>query len=426
MLKREHIKQAIDAIAARHPEIGYTLDEMLGMDRIRVGPVGPDDEKGEDFHFLFNDRPVRVKKILFFNQGTVPIEERLLIHYGEMITQHQLAQKGKNLNFRQAAEASREAGLRLLVDHEIDIALQRLAQAVAARTVEQNWAADRTARLLAIKNDRRPPAPTPAIRLENGAGKGLYAGIVDNGLEAEFMPFPFSMDALMQAADINLEFFNLRFLLSCWTRGLEKNLFACVAAGRIEGLVHLVSRKRYFYRALEIHFIATSRGRPASGNDPGRKELRGVGTFLVAGVWLLWQERLPDHKDLLLDSEVGARHFYESIGFQARGLSGFIMKAPRGRMVPAVVTMADRCTELPERTLRTIARMLEAQLRILRKKPRSEKEAQARRSALESVQTALLTDDNRGFKRPVLENLTRHRHKIPETDALLAGARERK
>jgi hypothetical protein len=419
MLKKEHIKQAIEAIAARNPEIGYTLDEMLGMDRIRVGPAGPDAEKGEDFHFFFNDRPVRVKKVLFFNQGTVPIEERLLIHFGEMITQHQFAQKGQDLDFRQAAEASREAGLRLVVDHEIDIALQRLEHAVADGTVDPRWAADRAARLEAIKNDRRPLALTPAIRPENGEGKGLYAGSVDDGLQAEFMPFPFCMDALMQAADINLEFFNIRFILSCWTKGLERNLFACVAAGRVEGLVHLVSKKSFFYRALEIHFIATSRGRPAAGDDPGRKELRGVGTFLVAGVWLLWQERLPDHKDLLLDSEVGARHFYESIGFQARGFSAFIMKAPRGRLVPAIVAMAGRCPELQPRTVKAIVKMLHKQLRTLRKTPRSQKDIRVRQYALEALRAALRADSNKTIASAVKENLARCRGKVPEADTLL-------
>lgn len=419
MLKKEHIKQAIEAIAARNPEIGYTLDEMLGMDRIRVGPAGPDEDKGEDFQFVFNDRPVRVKKVLFFNQGTVPIEERLVIHYGEMITQHRLAQQGKDINFRQAAEASREAGLRLLVDYEIDIALKRLEETVAAGTVDPRWAADRGGRLEAIKNDRRPLALTPATRPDIGQGQGLYAGTVDDGIQAEFMPFPFCMDALLQAADINLEFFNIRFLLACWTKGLEKNLFACVAAGRIEGLVHLVSTKSYFYRALEIHFIATSRGRPAAGDDPGRKELKGVGTFLVAGVWLLWQERLPDHKDLLLDSEVGARHFYESIGFQARGFYAFIMKTPRGRLVPAIVAMAGRCPDLQRWTVKAIIKMLHKQLRILGKASRSQKDIQARQHALEAVKAALRAGSDKAITRTVKEYLARCRGKVPEAETLL-------
>lgn len=36
MIKRENIKQAIDAISARDAEIGYSLDEMLGMGQIDV------------------------------------------------------------------------------------------------------------------------------------------------------------------------------------------------------------------------------------------------------------------------------------------------------------------------------------------------------------------------------------------------------
>ena len=36
MIRREHIKQAIDAISARSPEIGYSLDEMLGIEWNRM------------------------------------------------------------------------------------------------------------------------------------------------------------------------------------------------------------------------------------------------------------------------------------------------------------------------------------------------------------------------------------------------------
>ena len=38
MIKREHIKQAIDAISRGSPEIGYSLDEMLGMGVIDIAP----------------------------------------------------------------------------------------------------------------------------------------------------------------------------------------------------------------------------------------------------------------------------------------------------------------------------------------------------------------------------------------------------
>jgi hypothetical protein len=94
MLKKEDIKQAITAIAARNAEIGYALDELFGMGKIHLASPDAEIPAGEDFLFIFDERPVAVKRVLFFNQGTVPIEERLLIKYGEMIMQHQLSQTG--------------------------------------------------------------------------------------------------------------------------------------------------------------------------------------------------------------------------------------------------------------------------------------------------------------------------------------------
>lgn len=422
MLKKEHVKQAIEAIAARDAEIGYTLDEMLSTDRIH--PIAPDAgaASGGDYYFIFNDRPVAVRKFLFFNQGTVPIQERLLIKYGEMRMQHQISQSGDNLNYKAVAGAIREAGLRLLVNMEIDLALQQLQGAVDAHGLDPAWASGRRSRLEAIKQDREPLAL--ASGTEKSAGNVFYSGTVDQGLPACFIQLPFCMAALMQAADINLEFFNIRFLLTCWIKGLERNLFACVVDSQIEGLVYLAFKKSYFYSAVEIHYVATAAGRPATDVNPGRRQRKGVGTFLTAGVWLLWKNQLAGMKDLLLDSEIGARHFYEGVGFQSRGFSGFIMKQPRGRLVRAILEMAGRCPDLPERPAREIVRLLQEQLSGLRKKPRAEKDVQARKNALESVKTFLQTDGNPAINRMVREQLVRYRRKIPEADVLIACPHE--
>jgi hypothetical protein len=53
MLKKEHIKQAIEAIADRNAEIGYALDEMLGMGRIHLASPDAEIPAGEDFLFYF-------------------------------------------------------------------------------------------------------------------------------------------------------------------------------------------------------------------------------------------------------------------------------------------------------------------------------------------------------------------------------------
>lgn len=427
MLKNEHIKQAIEAIAGRNAEIGYALDEMLGTDRIRPVSAGERDSAGEDPVFLFDGRLVRVRRGLFFDQGAVPIEERLLIQYGMMSMQHQLSRSGNSLDFREAAEATREAGLRLLVNHEIDYALERLQDMLETSGVDPLWAAKRRSRLEAIRREEAPLLNDHhAPGGEDDSTEPHYSGTVDKGLPAVFAKFPFTMDALMQAADINLEFFNIRFLLSTWIKGLDSNLFACLAGGGIEGIVYLTLKKHYFYSAMEIQYIATATGRPATDADSGRKQLKGAGTFLVAGVWMLWKERLKGIKDLLLDSEVGARRFYEGIGFEARGFSGFILKEPRGRLVGAALEMAGRCRELQPRTEAEIDRVLKKQMRVLRKKPKTQKQTRTRMLALEAVKACLQAGVNPAVTRLALEHLERGRRKIPEAEELMARSFERK
>ena len=69
MLKRENLKQAIDAISARDSEIGYTLNEMFVTGRIDVVPRSADDTAQDYFDFLFDNEKIQVKKIIFFNEG---------------------------------------------------------------------------------------------------------------------------------------------------------------------------------------------------------------------------------------------------------------------------------------------------------------------------------------------------------------------
>ena len=114
----------------------------------------------------------------------------------------------------------------------------------------------------------------------------IFSGAVEDGRQALFIPFPFCQDALMQVADINLEFFHVRFLLACLMRGEAPHLFACAVDGRIVGMLFLALKTALFYSGLEIKYIATLRGRRSDDEEPPP---RGVGRFLVAGTWLLWK-----------------------------------------------------------------------------------------------------------------------------------------
>ena len=61
-------------------------------------------------------------------------------------------------------------------------------------------------------------------------------GVVEYVTPARFMPFPFCLDALLQVAAMNLEFFHVRFLLTCLIEHTGHRLYACVAAGKNPGV----------------------------------------------------------------------------------------------------------------------------------------------------------------------------------------------
>ena len=136
MIKREHIKQAIDAIARRSPDIGYSLDQMLGMGVIDTATGADQAVEGDNLHFVFEDEKVLVNRVLFFNEGIVPIEQGLVIKYGELVRKQELQDKTDSFKYRDASAEIHRAGLKLAVTYEIDYAVRRLR-----REVEDNASA---------------------------------------------------------------------------------------------------------------------------------------------------------------------------------------------------------------------------------------------------------------------------------------------
>src|SRR5512136_669385 len=115
MIKREHIKQAIDAISRHSPDIGYSLDQMLGMGVIDTAAGEDQAMDGDNLHFVFDDEKVRVNKVLFFDEGTVPIEQGLVIKYGELVKKQELQDKTDSFDYRDASAEIHRAGLKLVV-----------------------------------------------------------------------------------------------------------------------------------------------------------------------------------------------------------------------------------------------------------------------------------------------------------------------
>ena len=444
MIKRETIKQAIDAISSRDHEIGYALDEMLGMGKIDV-PAPPQETMLEDdFYFFFDDRKARVSKFLYINKGNAPIEERLLVKYGELLRRQELAEKGEFTNSPRIERDIRIAGLRLMVLHEIDYAVSRLKQQLkdlgaAAdppdRPVKHEVPALRNIfaakgevelkqRLISfleqLKRDSRPLS----ISTHKHHPEVIYKGLVGADVPAFFTHFPFCLDSLIQVADINIEFFHVRFLLNRLIRNQWQNLFACVVENKIFGIIYLDFKKQVFYRNLEIEFVATIRDKSGRPSRDRQSSLKGVGTFLVAGTWLYWQTRLTDAKELLLDSEIAARRFYASLGFQSRGLSEFVLITPGGYLLKAIIVMTRHCPHLDKRTRVEIKKHLIKHIKSLRKTVKSQKGISGRNTTIDTLRECLKPGCHPDLVETTLQCLNKYKKKIPEADELLRYAAE--
>jgi|GEM_PF-11382 len=432
MLKREHIKQAIDAIAARSPEIGYSLHEMFAAGRIDVMPQdrsSPDD----GLYFLFEDKPLQVPRFAFFNEGTAPIEARLLIKYGEMRKKHALRDQEGKIGYREAAEEIRSAGLALLVDHEIErllgafgppgtgkgtdagpsplkTTLQGADTAAAKRKIDSN-------RMILQKIREEPPNQylLPEKTFPPAGGQVLFQGAVGSEVPAAFVAFPFCKAALMQVADLNLEFFHVRLLLQILVRGEASRLFACRIGGNIAGLVFLKFREQFLCRQMEIRYIAAA---PSVRFGRTQKRLRGIGTFLVAGAWMLWKTRFPRFSELVLDSEIGALRFYEGLGFRPRRKYAYVLKTPRGYLLDSIAAMAETCPDLPPRVLEEISSHLKKTVRHLAAPGRGGG-AELRKPSLRLVRRCLVSSRHPLLAQNAMAAVVRYRHRIPEAEELI-------
>lgn len=450
---RKTIKQAIDAIAERDTAVSNVLYEMLSMGHIDLFPC-PSVFDGDQFNFLFEGQKVSVNKYLYISQGTALIEQSLLVKYGERHRRYELVDKEGLFEYKEAAGEIHKAGLEFMVTHEIDHQIARISG--RAKGTEQSMCLTPTTSLFPedseraslkgesdiepherlicllkkIKQDKtslKLPSSAPDTLNEpwfDGQKKRtlqglIYTGMVDVSIPACFMRFQFSMDTLMQVADMNLEFFHVRFLLELLVQGMEKRLFACVVDGRILGLVYIGFKEDFFYKGLEIKFIATLRGMRGNGGDPHLHALKGVGTFLMAGLWLLWKSELPDVNETFLDSEIEARHFYESAGFQVRRNYTYVLKTPKGYFMRAIVIMASNSKRLGQGAFKAIRESIKKQVKELRTMAWSEKDRLARKLILANVKECLQPWSRAEFAETALTCLIKHRNEIPEAEKLI-------
>ncbi|MBI5897314.1 MAG: histone deacetylase, partial [Desulfobacterales bacterium] len=398
-------KQAIDAIAARDAEIGYSLAELFGTGRIDV-PVGPHPTNDPQlFYFTFDQQWVVVDKNSLFNEGLAAIEQPLIVKYGEMAKKLALFTADRKAGYATASQTIREAGLHLLVRHELDRALQQRdrqgggAQAAATDVLEQ----------------LRGNGPEEALPRDAADPRVLFHGAVNADDPAFYMALPYTREALMQVADLQLPFFSVRFVLRCLRNGTAPHLFACLVNGAIAGLVYLGFKSSLFYKGLEIKYIASAQHRP-EGVFQTRPVHRGVGTFLMAGTWLLWKNYHPGVREILLDSEIQASSFYESIGFEKRRPYVYSLTRPAGRLTYALAVMVDRSRTVSPAVLGEMAAVIKDQVRLLaRSKPADPR----RELALHFLKLCLLSRSRPDLARSAAQGLLKYKSRVPESTSLL-------
>jgi hypothetical protein len=194
---------------------------------------------------------------------------------------------------------------------------------------------------------------------------------------------------------------------------------ACVAGENIVGLLYLTLKEQFFKKDLEIKYLATLRGKTWNPKGLSPKPLKGVGTFLVAGVWMLWKNEMPSLREVVLDAEVGARRFYEAVGFEARGLSSYVLKTPKGYLLRCVLTMTHHCRNLREEVIKELSKAIVREVKTLRKKPKNEKNLSRRNAALSAVKECVKPETQPELSRAAFLALLKHYKKIPEFMGLL-------
>ncbi len=421
MLTKETIKQAIDEIGAREAQIAYTLNEMLSGDRIRVSSHSGSDDL---LSFYFGGSQVFINKYQLFNSGTAPLEQSLLIQYGRMREQRSMGMQTPADSPGQQAIAVQMAGLRLMLNYEVQLSIesvQHRMQRVGKRHPGRNGTdqLERLAQVLdqlyALKAEVNRPLTKDLLPLENPSI--FYRGVVAQDQRADFFLFPFTGTSLVQAAELNLEFFHIRFLLQCLVSGTNNLLFACTVKDRLQGLIFLQICTKPFYKGLEVKYVATARGTNSPSATP---PLKGVGQFILASVWVLWKTWLPRVKEIFLDSEIQAQGFYEAMGFHSRGPYQYVLKDPSIALLNAVARIAAFSSSPHSSVVHYLVKKVPAHVRILKKQKISHKKRQA---LLTFVKLCFHPAGSDLLARTALRAMEKNRNKIPESDRLIALAR---
>lgn len=382
MITREHLKMAIDAIYAVDPDSGYGLRELF--DAARISLPGAEDPHGKDsgdrgFHYYFEGERVAVPKTSFVAEGIATLEQSLVFKLGELRQKQTMAANWVSGNVRQLAGDIRSAGAELVVDHE----LRRLAA----------W----------------PEGLDEPLQMPDPSASGPhFSGHLAGGQPARFMPLPLTRETLLQVAGQRFEFFNVRSLLRSWSDKTLPLIYACICRQELLGLVML---QLHQHTRIEVRYIAR---RMPQHHDTETPPV-GVGTFLLAGVWMLWHTNHPRAHHIFLDGEVGARPFYLGSGFKEQRLCRYMLKTPGGYLLTAIADMADDLRPPGGRVRPRLEALIHASIKRLRRAS----EGRARALVLGFIQRCLMARNQPYPATTALALLLKYQDRISEATALI-------
>jgi acetoin utilization deacetylase AcuC-like enzyme len=432
MIKREHLKQAIDHILSRDKEVGYTLGEMLTQGEIDILPSRIGESALADYGFRFRGQRVSVKKTVFFNEGLVSIEERLLIKYGELLKKEELSRQPSQLNFKEASQIIEESGFEYVIRHQINYIISSLIDnTYKTRTgrrlpgEEGDKSESSFLQQIAFLEKLSQEDPTH-IFLDKNHPDFFFQGVVEGGKPAWFVRFPFCKAALLQVVQLNLEFFSLHFILNSFLKGNQNHLYACLVEDKIQGLLFLGRRTGLFYRGLEIKNIATLYGNKNSSSVPPYRPFKGVGTFLTAGVWLLWKSLYRDIHEVVLHSEVEAIRFYQSVGFVSRRPFEYVLKRPSSRLLEFTLEIIRNSPPTPDPVMRELQKLVDYHIRSTKRKRKSKKEKPASGPDLDFLNPCFQSGCPPELAETAVRTLLKYRRYFPETGTLVRSWEDRK
>ncbi|MBD3220133.1 hypothetical protein GF314_02735 [bacterium] len=354
MIDREHLAEAVTAIADHDPTAGHALREFLATSRLRPRPNAATPT------FELDGTPTIVRRHQWIHQGRPALVERLLLAFGEWRERQKHPDVDGDVQRDRARRDARRAGLEFALDHALVQAEERAQDRMAAEPADGDLAARFT-----LLEDLQGEFPGDAMPWNPQHPDAFFTGVVDVDTAALFCRFPFTRDGLLQVADRNLEFFNLHFVLDHLLNGEHRNLFCCAVHGRLAGMMTVQPVVEHGRRELEVKWLATARGGPTGEPVRGEWVHRGAGALLLAGAWLLWKLYEPRLTGLVVQSEVTAADFYESLGFTHAMTNVFHLDDPRGHFLRNIVAMANRIDDLPIAVQREISFMVRRQARAL-------------------------------------------------------------